>query len=70
MQILIAKIFKKNNCKLLVTDKNKNAPCRHIADKFYDDTTHVRPFSNISINNFLINAGFKSIVIKPLIVKN
>lgn len=36
MQILTAKIAKKNNYKLLVTDKNKNAPCRHIADKFYD----------------------------------
>jgi len=36
MQILTAKIAKKNNYKLLVTDKNKNAPCRFIADKFYN----------------------------------
>lgn len=36
MQILTAKIAKKNNYNLLVTDKNKNAPCRFIADKFYD----------------------------------
>lgn len=36
MQLLTAKIAKKNNYNLLITDKNKNASCRSIADKFFD----------------------------------
>ena len=60
MQILTAKIAKKNNYKLLVTDKNKKAPCRHIADKFYDvDIVDIKKnYQIIKKLNFSISGVF------------
>ena len=36
MQLLTAKIAKKNNYNIIVTDKNKKAACNKFADKFFD----------------------------------
>jgi biotin carboxylase len=36
MQLLTAKIAKKNKYNLIVTDRDKKAPCKKIADKFFD----------------------------------
>jgi ubiquinone/menaquinone biosynthesis C-methylase UbiE len=60
-----AKRVLKTNGTIIITTPN----FRYCYKNFYDDPTHVRPFTNISINNFLINAGFKNIVTKPLLVK-
>jgi biotin carboxylase len=60
MQILSAKIAKKNNYNLFVTDKNKNAPCRFIADKFYDvDVVDIKKnYQIIKKLNFNISGVF------------
>jgi biotin carboxylase len=36
MQLITAKIAKKNKYNLIVTDRDKKAPCKKIADKFFD----------------------------------
>ena len=59
----VKRVLKKNGV-LIITTPN----FRYCYRNFYDDPTHVRPFTNSSISNFLLNMGFTDIIVKPLLV--
>jgi len=54
------RILKKNGCLIIITPN-----FRYAYLSFYDDPTHLKPFTDIGLSKILDIYGFKNIIVKP-----